>query len=100
MFRIVAIARGFENDNPYTAMSHLRWRDPETGQTGIISRIEAYQYLKGQPWSLYVEDITGMKHYLMPIESDWGVCHVRTVSEDLDADEQDADPLLSLPEFL
>jgi hypothetical protein len=101
MFRITAIAK--ENDmdpNPYTAISHLRWRDTETGYTGIITRVEAYDFLVRHPWCLYIQDESGARSYLMPAVTDWGVYHVRTVSQDSDEDEIDADALLSLPEFL
>lgn len=100
MYRIMGIAREYiDNENPYTSISHLSWKDQETGYRGIITRVEAFDFLVRNPWCLYIEE-NGIKHYLMPATSDRGVYHVRTIAEDIDSDEVVSDPLLELPEFI
>jgi hypothetical protein len=101
MYRIMGIAREYIDDtNSYTSISHLLWKDPETGYRGIITRVQAFDFLVGNPWCLYIEEPSGMRHYLMPATNDHGIYHVRTVADDIDSDEVIPDPLLDLPEFI
>lgn len=99
MYHIIGIAKEYiDETNPYTSISHLSWKDPETGYRGIITRVEAFDFLVTNPWGLYIQEENGMKHYLMPATSNRGVYHVRTVAED--TDEDIPEPLFALPEFL
>jgi hypothetical protein len=80
------------NENRYTAISELGWKNESTGNTGRASRLEMYNWIKFKGGSAYVKDSSNNTAYLMTAETNRGTQYVKTI-----ADETKTDNLLSLP---
>lgn len=90
--RITCINKdGGYHENPYVAISHLGWINPNTGSSGKVTRLEMYDFvIKGE--YAYVES-GGYKAQLIAEISARGTKYVKTK-----ADSVTSDNLLSLLE--
>lgn len=91
--KIVCINKDNGNhENPHTAIRRLGWVEDGTGNTGYMTRIEMYDWVKGGGVA-YVQDAYGNKAYLMTAITSRGTKYVKTIP-----DETKRDNLLYLSE--
>ncbi len=95
MIQITCINNANGNhENPHTAISHLGWKDVNTGEYGKNTRLEIYDFvLSGQ--KAYVASASGEIAYLMTAETYYGTKYVKTIP-----DSTKTDNLLELPECI
>jgi len=92
--RIKCISKDQGNHaNPHEAITALGWVNEQTGQTGISSRLEMYDWIKTKGGEAYVHDRYGNTVKVGTAETSFGTKYVRTY-----ADRTWTDNLLSLPE--
>lgn len=93
--RITCIKKDNGNhQNPYLVISHLGWVDEKTRRTGIVSRLDMYNFIKKEGGQAYVVDkFDNSKAYLEALINAAGTKFVRTMPNDTGRDN-----LLSLPE--
>ncbi len=92
--RIVCINKsGGWHADPHHAISHLGWRNEETGEAGKNTRLEIYDWIKNKNGIAYVLDSRGNKAYVGVRENQYGTKYVQTY-----ADQVWTDNLLALPE--
>lgn len=81
-----------QHENPYVAISHLRWVADGTGQTGTSTREEMYAFVVNTNGEAYVSNgLTRAR--LIGAVSPRGTRYVKTV-----ANSTERDNLLELPE--
>jgi hypothetical protein len=85
-------SNGYHGD-PHHAISHLGWRNEETGETGKNSRLEIYNWLKDKGGVAYVSDSRGNRATVGTREHANGTKYLQTY-----ADQVWTDNLLALPE--
>lgn len=90
--RCINKSEGYHQD-PHHAISHSGWINEETGQTGRLTRLELYDWIKNQKGIAYVVDRAGNKAYVAAKENANGTKFLQTY-----ADQVWTDNLLSLPE--
>ncbi len=83
---------GYHSD-PHHAISHLGWRNDQTGNAGRSTRLEIYDWIKEKNGVAYVLDRLGNKAYVGTRENTNGTKYLQTY-----ADRVWTDNLLSLPE--
>ena len=92
--RITCINKsGGYHADPHHAISHLGWRNDQTGNTGRSTRLEIYDWIKEKNGAAYVLDRLGNKAYVGTRENTNGTKYLQTY-----ADRVWTDNLLSLPE--
>lgn len=84
---------GGNHENPYTAISSMKWLNESTNQTGVSSRMEMYDFVVNQNGTAYVKDAYGNMANLMGAISPKGTKYVKTY-----ADSVTSDNLLKLSE--
>jgi len=83
---------GYHSD-PHHAIQNLGWVNEQTGERGVSTRLEMYDFLKNKGGKAYVRDARGNTAYVYPRENANGTQFVQTY-----ADGVWTDNLLSLPE--
>jgi len=92
--RITCINKsGGYHADPHHAISHLGWRNDQTGDTGRSTRLEIYDWIKEKNGVAFVLDRLGNKAYVGTRENTNGTKFLQTY-----ADRVWTDNLLSLPE--
>jgi len=92
--RITCINKsGGYHADPHHAISHLGWKNDESGNTGKSTRLEIYDWIKEKNGVAYVVDRFGNKAYVGTRENASGTKYLQTY-----ADRVWTDNLLSLPE--
>ena len=92
--RITCINKDNGNhDNPHEAITALGWVNEQSGQTGISSRLEMYEWIKNKGGEAYIRDRNGNTAKVGTDVAPSGTKFVRTY-----ADKIWTDNLLSLPE--
>ena len=92
--RITCINKsGGYHQDPHHAIQNIGWIDEATGKMGKNTRVEIYNWLKGQSGTAYVKDRNGNKANVAPRENQNGTHYLQTY-----ADEVWTDNLLALPE--
>jgi hypothetical protein len=69
------------NANPHEAISELGWINESTNDTGRISRVDMYEWLKNKKGEAYVRDSSGDVAYLYPRENSNGTKYVQTYAD-------------------
>lgn len=93
MVQITCINKaGGNHENRYAAIQKLGWVDVNSGQRGISTRLEIYDFIQNGGVA-FVEDAYGNRANVMTAVTALGTKYVKTV-----ADETKADNLLSLVE--
>jgi Protein of unknown function (DUF3892) len=95
--RITCINKsGGWHEDPHHAISHLGWTNEANGKTGKATRLEVYNWLKGdKSHEAYVKDGRGNTAYVYPREHTNGTKFVQTY-----ADKTWTDNLLALKECI
>jgi len=92
--RITCINKsGGYHADPHHAISHLGWKNDQTGNTGRSTRLEVYDWIKEKNGVAYVLDRLGNKANVGTRENASGTKYLQTY-----ADRVWTDNLLSLPE--
>jgi hypothetical protein len=92
--RITCINKDNGNhDNPYEAITHLGWINPENNKTGKSTRLVIYDWIKDENGYAYVQDASGKKVKVITAISPKGTKYVKT-----EANHTEQDNLLSLKE--
>jgi Protein of unknown function (DUF3892) len=92
--RITCINKsGGYHADPHHAISHLGWKNEQTGNTGRSARLEIYDWIKEKNGVAFVLDRLGNKAYVGTRENANGTKFLQTY-----ADRVWTDNLLSLPE--
>jgi uncharacterized protein YxeA len=91
--RITCIRKaGGDHENPYVAITSLKWKNEETGATGESTRVAMYAYVVDEKGVAYVQS-GASKAYLTGAISAKGTKYVKT-----EANNTEKDNLLKLPE--
>lgn len=92
--RITCISKDNGNHaNPHEAITALGWVNEQTGQTGITSRLDMYDWIKNKGGVAFVRDRSGNTVRVETAISPSGTKYVRTYADGIWTDN-----LLSLPE--
>lgn len=83
---------GYHND-PDNAIERVGWIEDGTGNTGVTTRLEMYDWIKYRNGVAYVVDSRGNKAYVGARENARGTKYLQTY-----ADQVWTDNLLALPE--
>jgi hypothetical protein len=83
---------GGNHENPYVAIRRLGWRNPTSGETGVSTREQMYQFVVDQRGQAYVESGDNRARLVGQI-SPRGTRYVKT-----EANSTERDNLLKLPE--
>jgi len=81
--RITCINKaGGWHDDPHCAISNLGWVNESNGNTGKSTRLEIYDWLKGdKARKAYVKDAFGNMAYIYPRENSNGTKFVQTYAD-------------------
>jgi hypothetical protein len=92
--RITCINKsGGYHDDPHHAISNLGWVNEQTGKTGKNTRLEIYNWIKGENGNAYVVDARNNRAPVGTREHSNGTKYLQTY-----ADRVWTDNLLALPE--
>ena len=92
--KIICIKKDNGNhENPYVAITSLKWKEDGTGNEGETSRIKMYEFVEETKGVAYVVDSKGNKANLIGAISSKGNKYVKTIADDVTSDN-----LLKLPE--
>jgi hypothetical protein len=80
------------HENPYVAISRMKWKVGSTNETGSSTREQVYDFVS-RGGEVYVKDASGNKAKLEAKVSTKGTKYVKTVADDVKSDN-----LLKLPE--
>jgi len=84
---------GGNHENPYVAISHLGWTNPDTNERDKSTRLAMYNYIENGNRAYVVDQQDGSFAYLETRIAANGTKYVRTIPNDTGRDN-----LLSLPE--
>lgn len=92
--RITCINKsGGRHDDPHHAISHVAWKNEETGATGRNSRVEIYDWIKDKNGTAYVRDARGNQVNVRTRQHANGTKFLQTYADGIWTDN-----LLALPE--
>ena len=74
------------HENPYVAISTLRWKEDGTGKEGESSRLQMYDFVEVTKGIAYVIDSRGNKANLIGETSLKGNKYVKTVADNVTSD--------------
>ncbi len=74
------------HENPYIAITSLRWKEDGTGNEGESTRLQMYDFVELTKGIAYVIDSRGNKANLIGAISSKGNKYVKTVADDVTSD--------------
>jgi len=72
--------------DPHEGITHLRWENESSGETGKSTRMEMVRFIENDKGSAYVKDRYGNKVFLVVRVSRFGTKYVKTIANGVETD--------------